>query len=172
MTKARWRDFDALFSAPGGPSYCWCMAWRAQGEEKKAPGPKRKPMMLARVNKGIPVGLVGYLDGEPAAWVSIAPRDSYRGDLGGPAAEAGENIWSLACMYVPRRRRGSGFGAQLIGGAIAYAKKRGATVLEAYPVDPDSPSYRFMGFVPAYERLGFKTVGQAGSRRHVMRLAL
>ena len=44
----------------------------------------------------------------------------------------------------------------MLRAAIDYARKRGATALEAYPVDPDSPSYRFMGFVPAFERLGFK----------------
>ena len=121
--------------------------------------------------EGTKVGLVGYLDGEPVAWVSIAPRDTYR-DFGGPEAEAGEKIWSLACMYVHRKLRGQGFGNQLIEAARAHAKKRGANVLEAYPVDPKSPSYRFMGFVPAFERLGFKEIGKAGSRRHVMRLGL
>ena len=49
---------------------------------------------------------------------------------------------------------------------------RGATVVEAYPVDPDSPSYRFMGFKTGFEEYGFVKVGQAGSRRHVMRLTL
>lgn len=61
---------------------------------------------------------------------------------------------------------------QFLGAAIAHAKSRGASIVEAYPVDPDSPSYRFMGFVPAFEQAGFEEVGRAGSRRHVMRLAL
>ncbi|RYE07083.1 MAG: GNAT family N-acetyltransferase [Hyphomicrobiales bacterium] len=149
------------------------MAWRATPEEVKAAprGSDRKPLIEARIKQGTPVGLIGYLDGDPVAWVSIAPRDTYR-DLGGPAAADGENIWSLACMYVPRKRRGEGYGNQLIEAATAYARKRGANVLEAYPVDPDSPSYRFMGFVPAFRKLGFTSVGTAGSRRTVMRLAL
>ena len=46
----------------------------------------------------------------------------------------------------------------------------GATVLEAYPVDPDSPSYRFMGFVPSFAEAGFVETGRAGERRHVMQL--
>lgn len=173
MTKARWPDFEALFETPGAPKYCWCMAWRATPEEVKAAprGSDRKPLMRARVAEGTMVGLVGYLDGEAVAWVSIAPRDTYR-DLGGPEAEKGEKIWSLACMYLHKTLRGEGHGLELIKAATAYAKKRGGTVLEAYPVDPKSPSYRFMGFVPAFERLGFKEIGKAGSRRHVMRLAL
>lgn len=149
------------------------MAWRATPEEvKSAPhGSDRKPLMRARIKNKTTVGLVGYLDGDPVAWVSIAPRDTYR-DLGGPEAESGEEIWSLACMYIHRRLRGEGYGMQLIEAAKAYARKRGATVIEAYPVDPKSPSYRFMGFVPAFERLGFEKLGKAGSRRHVMRLSL
>ncbi len=127
--------------------------------------------MQARVEAETTIGLLGYLEGEPIAWVSIAPRETYR-DLGGPEAADGETVWSLACMYVQRKHRGTGRGAELIEAAKAYAKKRGATVLEAYPVAPDSPSYRFMGFVPAFERAGFEPMGKAGSRRHVMRLKL
>jgi GNAT superfamily N-acetyltransferase len=149
------------------------MAWRATPEEiKSAPrGSDRKPLMRERIKSGTTVGLLGYLDGEPIAWVSIAPRETYR-DFGGPEAEPKQKIWSLACMYMHRTYRGRGFGTQLIEAAKAYAKKRGATILEATPVDPKSPSYRFMGFVPAFKRLGFTEVGKAGSRRHVMRLEL
>ena len=75
-------------------------------------------------------------------------------------------------MYMPRQLRGQGLGYQLIDATITHARHAGATVLEAYPVDPASPSYRFMGFVPAFEKLGFTFAGRAGSRRHVMRLAL
>lgn len=172
VTKARWAEFEALFESKGAPSYCWCMSWRTTPEEaRQHSGPERKPMMRERIMVGTTVGLLGYLKGEPVAWVSIAPRETYR-ELGGPAAESGEKIWSLACMYVHRALRGAGYGQDLIEAAKAYASKRGGTVLEAYPVDPDSPSYRFMGFVPAFERLGFKAVGKAGSRRHVMRLNL
>lgn len=149
------------------------MAWRADAIERKAApkGSDRKPLMKARVDAGTTVGLLGYIDGAPVAWASIAPRSTYL-DMGGPEAEDEEKIWALACMYVARKRRGEGLGNQLIEGAIAYARKRGATAIEAYPVAPDSPSYRFMGVVPAFERLGFKEVGRAGMRRHVMRLTL
>lgn len=173
VTPSRWADFEALFEAPGGPKYCWCMAWRANpGEVRSHPrGNSRRPLIEARVRSGTPIGLLGYLDGTPIAWVSIAPRDTYR-DLGGPPAQNGETIWSLACLYLHRAHRQQGLGNELIEAAAAYAGTRGATVLEAYPVDPTSPSYRFMGFVPAFERLGFRYIGAAGSRRQIMRLDL
>ncbi|HEY8427110.1 MAG TPA: GNAT family N-acetyltransferase [Sandaracinaceae bacterium] len=174
VDRSTWADFETLFESRGAPSYCWCMAWRATGPEtKRTDAASRKAMMKARVDAGTPVGILGYLDGEPIAWCSIAPRSTYRSTLVDPRpGDERENVWSLVCFYVKRehRRRGA-FGA-LLEAARRYAKERGATVLEAYPVDEDSPSYRFGGFVPAYLRAGFVEVGRAGSRRHVVRLSL
>jgi GNAT superfamily N-acetyltransferase len=149
------------------------MAWRATPEEVKAAprGSDRKPLMKSRIMDGTTVGLVGYLEGEPVAWVSIAPKGTFR-RLGGPEPEADEKVWSLTCMYIRRRLRHEGHAHELIAAAIRHAKKKRATVLEAYPVAPDSPSYRFMGFVPAFKRAGFAEIQMAGSRRHVMRLTL
>ena len=163
-------DFEALFEAKGAPKYCWCMAWRATTEElKDTSSASRKQQMLGRVKDKVQVGLVAYRDKAAVGWVSLAPKENFRG-LGGP--EDGRTVWSLTCMYVPRVQRKTGLSASLIQAAASYARRQGAVVLEAYPVDPESPSYRFMGFVPAFERLGFEAVGREGKRRHVMRLAL
>jgi GNAT superfamily N-acetyltransferase len=172
VDRRRWDDFEALFESKGAPGYCWCMAWRAVGEEtRQTDRASRKRFMKSRVDAGVPVGLVGYLSDEPVAWCSIAPRDTYR-PLGGPEVKPGLKVWSLACMFVRRDLRGSGLADQLIAAALDHAGKEGADVVEAYPVDPDSPSYRFMGFVAAFERAGFKKIGEAGKRRHVMQRAL
>jgi hypothetical protein len=56
--------------------------------------------------------------------------------------------------------------------AVQHAEKRGATVIEAYPVDPSSPSYRFMGYVQTFVSAGFYEAGRAGTRRHVLRREL
>ena len=81
-------------------------------------------------------------------------------------------IWSLVCFFIRREFRGQGVTEQLIEAAAEYATRNGATVLEAYPVDPDSPSYRFMGYVPTFEAAGFEEIGRVGTRRHVMRRSL
>ena len=47
-------------------------------------------------------------------------------------------------------------------------RKMGAKYIEAYPVEPDSPSYRFMGFIKTFEKAGFNFVKKVGTRRHVM----
>src|SRR5688572_26013183 len=96
VTKATKDDFVAVFARPGGPKYCWCMAWRATADERKdATNDTRKKQMLSRIADGVPVGLVGYAEGEPVAWVSIAPKETYL-RLGGPETRPGEKIWSIA----------------------------------------------------------------------------
>jgi len=172
VTLATRADFEGLFSGAGGPKHCWCMVWRRSAAEAKQNNPtSRKAQMLQRIGTGTPVGLLAYADGTPIAWVSIAPRETYR-NLGGPPARDGEVIWSLVCFFVPRRLRGRSIVRRLIAAATDYARGNGATVVEAYPVDPDAPSYRFMGFVPIFSEAGFAEIGLAGWRRHVMRLAL
>ncbi len=172
VTKSTKDDFVAVFEGAGGPSYCWCMAWRSTKEElKENTKASRREQMLGRIDRRVPVGLVGYLDGEPVAWVSIAPKETYK-RLGGPEPEDRDKVWSLACMYLRRTHRHKGLGHEMIDAAIQQAKKRGATVLEAYPVDPTSPSYRFMGLIPNFEARGFSEVARAGTRRHVMQLRL
>jgi predicted GNAT family acetyltransferase len=172
VTKATRSDFEAFFNSPGAPKYCWCMVWRRNSEEAKHHEPTdRKRQMMKRIAAGTPIGLIAYDKDAPVGWVSIAPRDTYR-NLGGPEAKAGEMIWSIVCFFVPRKRRGAGLVRQLIAGAVDHARENGATVVEAYPVPPDAPSYRFMGFVPVFAAAGFTDEGMAGTRRHVMRRAL
>lgn len=173
LTRARWKDMEALFESAGAPKYCWCMAWRADREEvKHADGKSRKRFLKARVDAGVPVGLLAYSGKEPVAWCSVAPKSTYRklDDL--HPDEDTARIWSIACFFVKKEWRGQGLTARLVKAAIALARKKKALALEAYPVDEDSPSYRFMGFVPLFAERGFEEAGRAGSRRHVMRLAL
>lgn len=171
VTASRWTDFERLFESRGGPKACWCMVWRATpAEAKHKDGASRKAAIEGRVSAGIPVGLLGYLDGEPVAWCSVAPRSTYRRLVDDGSSD--EGIWSIACFFVARRLRGQGITQRIITAAVAHARAHGASIVEAYPVDPDSPSYRFMGFVPTFKGAGFSVVGRAGTRRHIMRLQL
>jgi len=170
VTKATWSDLEILFEGRGGPKHCWCMVWRPlDGPRQAVKGPGRKRALKAMVEARTPVGLVGYHDGEPVAWCSIAPRDTHI-KLSEAQDDGEEGVWSVTCFFIRRDHRGQGLSAQMLEAAIAHAKKRGAKVVESYPVDPDSPSYRFMGFVPLYQSHGFTPAGRTGKRRHVMRL--
>lgn len=165
----RWNDFEQLFECRGSPKSCWCMVWRGTTDERKRTDrASRKEAMATRVKADVPVGLLGYLEGEPVAWCSVAPRSTYRRLVHDDGSDKG--IWSIVCFFVVRRLRGQGTVHRMIDAAVEHARLNGASIVESYPVDPDSPSYRFMGFIPVFEAAGFSEVGRAGKRRHIMQL--
>jgi GNAT superfamily N-acetyltransferase len=174
VTSATWNDFEALFEGRGGPKYCYCMVWRATSDESKnMDRSSRKAAMKERVDNGVPVGLLGYSEGVPKAWCSIAPRATYRGGLSAVReGDESESVWSLVCFFVRRDVRRQGAMKALLEAAMQHAAAHGGTILEAYPVDEDSPSYRFGGFLPVFQTDGFVRVGKAGTRRHVVRHSL
>ncbi len=170
-----WADFERLFESRGGPSYCWCMPYRATAEEnRRLDRTTRKEGMRARVTAGVPVGILAYAGGEPVGWCSIAPRPTFprpkTSAVPGAANADDPSVWSLTCFYVPRRLRGFGLAPRLLRAALDYAREQGAAAVEAYPVDPDSPSYRFGGLRPMFQAAGARELGPLGRRRHVVRI--
>jgi len=60
--------------------------------------------------------------------------------------------------------------AALIDAAVKAAKRAGAPVLEAYPLDGDkSPSATSTGYASTFARAGFKTVARHFPPRPIMR---
>jgi GNAT superfamily N-acetyltransferase len=171
VTPSTWADLESLFESKGGPKYCWCMAWREMQDRSSADNAARRKALYERVLKRTPIGLLGYLVGEPVAWCSVAPRETFlKLSSGQDNRETG--VWSVVCFFVRRDHRKEGVAAAMLEEAVKQAKKRGAKVVEGYPVEPDSPSYRCMGFVSVFREKHFEAVGRAGSRRHVMRREL
>ena len=168
VTRETRADFENLFEAPGGPKYCWCMAWRHSSREH-IQNDEKKRMMMARVEAGTPVGIVAELEGQTVGWCSVAPRETYR-KLSPQQDDAETGVWSIVCFYVPSALRGGGLAAGLLDAAIDHAFAKGARTIEAYPVEQAAPSYRFMGFCDMFRARGFLEIGMAGARRHVMRL--
>jgi GNAT superfamily N-acetyltransferase len=171
VDRSNWPDMVRLFEERGGPKHCWCSVWRPlTSVDRRQGGPKKKAAMRRRVKAGIPVGILGYSGDRPVAWCSIAPRETYR-PLGGSESPA-ESVWCVVCFFVPRSLRGRGITRRLLAAAEGYARRNGATLIEAYPVDADSPSYRFMGFRKLFAAAGYREVGRAGRRRHVVQKRL
>ncbi|MFC3323206.1 GNAT family N-acetyltransferase [Mesorhizobium cantuariense] len=164
VTRSTRADFENLFEQPGGPKYCWCTAWRNLPSREHVP----KRAITSLIEADTPVGIIAHVEGKTVGWCSVAPRETYR-RLSRQQDDSETGVWSIVCFYVPRTLRGGGLASALLDAAINHAFAKGASTIEAYPVDQASPSYRFMGFRDMFAARGFHT-GMAGSRRHVMRL--
>jgi GNAT superfamily N-acetyltransferase len=169
VTKTEWPDFLKLFQAKGGPSYCWCLPFRHLENRQHASPIEKKATFSKLVDMGMQVGILAYHGDEVAGWCSVAPRETFR-KLSPEQVDQEPGIWAITCFFVPRVRRGRGLGRALLDAAVDHAFRQGARAIEAYPVDPESPSYRFMGFRDMFAARGFRKTGMAGSRRHIMRL--
>ena len=172
VTPDQWHNLERLFERRGGPMYCWCMPYRRMSPTYgRADTASKKDALHQYVMQGTPIGILAFIDDQPIAWCSIAPIQTYRNMRGKTQIpDAEENVWSIACFFIHKNFRRQGMTRRIIIAAIDHARENGATIIEAYPVDPDSPSYRFMGYIPTFQSLGFKEVGKAGTRRHIMQL--
>ena len=167
LTPDRWDDLTALFEEGGDPKWCWCQFYRVRGldwSNSSADGNRERLATLTR--DGPPPGLVGYQDGRAVGWVSLAPRPAYdrltHAKLLAPVDD--KPVWSIVCFVVSRSARGRGVAKALLDGAIAWAKREGATILEAYPSDvkgrkvPAANLYH--GSLSMFEDAGFEIVAR------------
>ena len=148
------------------------MMWRRDAHWQAAPSAAldRRSALQGLVQGGRAIGLLGYDAGVPVAWCSLAPRPLFDPGMAPNSAEPG--LWSLTCFFIRSdHRKQAGFAA-VLSAAEGHAATCGATMIEAYPVDPDSPSYRFSGFLPSFQKAGYQLVGRVGLRRHVVRKPL
>ena len=174
LTADRLPDLAGLFEQGGDPKWCWCAWYRVRGADFSSGSKARHRSVLEaavvdNAMEGRAPGLVAY-DGEVVVgWMSIGPREDYErlanSRVLAPVDET--PVWSIVCFVVGRKSRGQGIARALLKAGIAYASDRGATTLEAYPVEvadgdriPSANLYR--GTLSMFERAGFHVV----ARRH------
>lgn len=181
LTPARWKDLETLFGKNGACAGCWCMFWRTdRGEsfEKIAGAPaKRRFSKLVREEKAH--GLLAYADGEPVGWCSFDRRVELLKLDRAPslACDDADAVWSLPCFFIKRGWRGKGVASALLAEAVRVLKRRGARILEGYPVkvakggkSPDA--FAYTGTVPMFRKAGFTLVGKRPAGKQRMRLVL
>jgi len=88
-------------------------------------------------------------------------------------AVAERPVWSVICFVVPSQHRGQGVAQALLKAAVAYARKQGATLVEAYPVDKPGRSndeYMWFGAKSMYDKAGFEEVARRKPQRPIVRI--
>jgi GNAT superfamily N-acetyltransferase len=175
-TSERWGDLERLFGPRGACAGCWCMWWRIPAAEfRRGKGAGNRRALKRLVDSDNPPGLIAYSGDEPVGWIALAPREEY------PRLQKARSlkplddtpVWSVTCFFVTKEWRRSGVSSRLLRGAIEHARRRGARMLEGYPVVsragtmPDA--FAWTGFPAAYERAGFREAARPSASRRIMR---
>ena len=179
LTPDRWSDFQDLFGPRGACGGCWCMWYRLKRSEfEKQKGEGNKKAMKTLVDGGNVPGLMAYSDGKPVAWCAVAPREDFsaleRSRILKPIDD--KPVWSIVCFFVEKNHRRQGLNIALLKAAIAFAKQRGAKILEGYPVEPKKDSmpdvFAFYGLASAFKKAGFKECLRRSETRPIMRCTI
>jgi GNAT superfamily N-acetyltransferase len=189
LTPDRLPDLAALFGEGGDPKWCWCSWYRVRSttfsgssvEEHRA---VLEAAVVADAAEDRAPGLLAYRDAVPVGWVSVGPRSDYErltySRILAPVDDT--PVWSIVCFVVGRKSRRQGVALALLDAAIDYARRHGATTLEAYPIEIPAggkvdAALVYKGTLTMFERAGFEVVARRvspGTRqpRPIVRLAL
>ncbi len=147
--EASWDDLQAVLGTRGDPSRCQCQRYKMQpGESWASVGREELAHRLrGQADCGHPEaeatsGLVAYLDGEPVGWCAVEPRPAYEGLVrnnrvpwaGRAEDKTDDSVWAVTCLFTRAGFRKRGVSRALARAAVDFARERGASAVEGYPV--------------------------------------
>lgn len=175
-TPSRWPHIEELFGERGACGGCWCMAWRLRNKDWVAgKGAKNKRAFKKIVTSGKKPGVVAYLGKEAVGWCAVAPRTEYRYLANSRILKPVDDtpVWSVSCLFIKKECRRQGFSVELLKAAVELAAKRGAKIVEGYPVEPTMKKtpdpFVWTGIPSAFRSAGFKEVLRRSKSRPIMR---
>lgn len=179
-TPARWGDVAEVMGVRGDPSSCWCQFFRlcAKDWETASMAGNRRRLRTQVKRAGCPPGLLAYIDGHPVGWCALAPKSCYpRVVLSRSTGANVDGVWAITCFVVRVGWRKKGVGRALVEGAIDWARRSGASLVEAYPVDVSerkglSSDELFHGALSTFLNLGFVEVERPSRARAVVQLRM
>ncbi len=176
VTGALWGDLELLFGKHGAYSGCWCMWWRIKRSDfTRQQGEGNKKALKAIIDSGTVPGIIGYEQGQPIGWCSVAPRENFSVLDRSPTLKRidSEPVWSIVCFFIAKEYRRMGLCKLMIKGAVEYARERGARIVEAYPLDKreskNTAFDAFTGFATTFLKMGFTEVARRSKIRPIVR---
>jgi GNAT superfamily N-acetyltransferase len=177
----RWPDLERLFGAHGAYSNCWCMFWRlAHTDFNRMTGEERKAGLQSLALSAQPPGLLAYVDGTVAGWCSLGRREDFAALERSRTLKRIDDrpVWSVVCFFIAKPYRRQGITQALLKGAVDYAASQGAKIIEAYPIDLQTPRLQdarltgcsgYMGIASVFGAVGFSEAARASETQVIMR---
>lgn len=161
-----WADF-ASFMVPKRGRGCVCMAYRNSSLDL----PGRVAHMQRECSAQPGPGVLAYVDGEVAGWLSIAPKQTFRALVNSrtiPHVDDDE-VWSANCFVVRPPFRRQGLMHQLLDGGLDHARRHAAVAVEGYPVEAAGAKVDqisgYVGTVELFNAHGFELVQPTSGKR-------
>ena len=152
------------------------MSWRlARSTFNQGKGDANRSAMRALVEQKKEPGILLYKGGLAIGWCSVAPRAEFvalsRSRVWAPVDESA--VWSVSCFFVAKDHRNQGLSVELLKSAVAFARSRGAHIVEGYPQELDGgplpASFAWTGIASAYRKAGFKEALRRSAKKPIMR---
>lgn len=179
LTAETWPDFETLMGPKGGYGGCWCMLWRkTKAEHDRDSGDANKADIKTLAESDLPPGLIARIDGEPAGWISVAPRAAFKRLESSRVLKPVDDapVWSVSCFLIAKAHRRKGVALALLEAACDFVRERGGIALEGYPIAPNktpyAAAYAWTGFAEIFQRAGFTEVARRSETRPIMRKRL
>lgn len=183
-TPVEWDDVQAALTGGGDGASCQC-AWPVLANKawNETTVDQRRELLRDELEAGPPPGLVAYVDGEAAGWIRIGPRTAQARTIRSRVVKNGsaeplddDAVWAVTCFSVRKEHRRQGLNAALLEAAVAYARERGARVVEGYPLATDrmkpATNLLFVGALSTFLAAGFREVARPTDTRVVVALDL
>ncbi|HVX42483.1 MAG TPA: GNAT family N-acetyltransferase [Mycobacteriales bacterium] len=182
-------DLQALFNEGGDARGCQCQWFRGSAAEYRAIPPAER---ITRFNEQAHFGdsgtdtsgLVAYLRDEPVGWCAVAPRTEYVRLRNSRLVWSGrdedrddDRVWTVSCFVTRKSYRRRGISYALAEAAIDFARQRGASAVEGYPliIEPKKSAgwaELYVGSSKVFAAAGFREISRPTERRVVMRIDL
>jgi GNAT superfamily N-acetyltransferase len=178
-----WPALEKLFGANGACAGCWCMWWRAERGGKfwkQLQGARAKRALRRLIASGGARGILAFSGERPVGWCAFGPRSDFprldrtkafkRTDVDG--------VWSINCFFIARDFRAQGLARRLLDAAIRACARRGARIVEAYPITTTADGGKvaaasaYTGPLCIFEEQGFEVVQRLSATRPLVRRSL
>jgi GNAT superfamily N-acetyltransferase len=179
LTPDRWPDLTALFDTSATPRACWCMWFRetTAGYRANAGAANKRAFQRIVNTSAAPPGVIAYVDGQPAGWCAVAPREQYprlqRSRTARPIDD--QPVWAVTCFFIASKARRSGLGHALLRAAVDLAGAHGARIVEGYPLMPGRKlrsDEAYVGVSSLFKKVGFLIAARPSERRAIMRYTI